>query len=115
MPFDDITEYIGFVIRRVAAPIMILVNPGVIAPKISMAILREFVRSGLARLHLIRGLPNLIGVRDEVVRNENVLFGAVAHANANVVSLVGVLFETILRRLLNKKSAIVAGDEILGD
>jgi len=112
MAFDNVTERIGLVIRSVADAIMVAIGASVIAPVIAAAMFVEGIWSFPSLAGFERGLPYLIGVVDEGVAGENVVFRNVAEVKTDIIRGDEIAFETILVGLLDEEPAILAANDV---
>src|SRR4029077_6039585 len=112
MAVHDIAEYIGFVIGCVADAVVISIFPVIIAPIIAMPLFRKGIRT-FPSLRCFKGrLPDLGGIADKSIANEDILFGTVAEIEPDVVGGEHISFEPILVSLLDEKTSVLTGDEV---
>src|SRR5689334_18865954 len=115
MTLENVSQNVRFVIGRIADAILVTVGASVIAPEIALMSFAKLIGSKPAGLDLIGGLPDLVGVIDEIVPDEYILFGTVAHVDADVICADRISLEPILRRLLDKQASVMARNEVPTD
>src|SRR4051794_22514357 len=101
MAVYNIAESIGFVIRRIANPIVIAIAAGIIAPIIAASFLGKNIWTFAALFGLEGRLPYLIRISHKCIADKNVLFRSIAEIKPDVVGSNNVSFESILICLLN--------------
>src|SRR5262245_53737217 len=112
MPVYDVTKSVGFMVRRVADPIMVSIASGVIAPVVAPSMVTDGSR-GVATLTRIEcWWSKLVGVANERGPSTDAVFANIAQVESDLVCGNQASRKPLLFGLMDKHARLLTENEV---